>query len=76
MASYQKSQKKRDLEHEIKNTLAVIKVFAQILKKRLGKVADKKSLSYIAKIDAQVDKLTKIVQRDSGQTRITQREKA
>jgi len=51
------------ISHEIKNTLAVIKVFTQILEKRLRNTEDKKSLSYLTKIDNQIDKLTEFLKK-------------
>lgn len=47
--------------HELKNSLAGIKAFAQILTKRVEKKGDVTSTLYLSKIDAQVNKLTKII---------------
>ncbi|EKD64479.1 MAG: hypothetical protein ACD_50C00377G0005 [uncultured bacterium] len=49
--------------HRIRNALAVIKAYGQILAKRLGKSKDKNSLSYLAKIDKEVNKVAKLIRK-------------
>lgn len=47
--------------HEFKTPLASIKIFTQILQKQLKDAGNEKNLHYLAKIDQQINKLTKMV---------------
>jgi len=47
--------------HELKTPLATLKVYAQILERRLTKSGDDRNTYFFSKIDIQIDKLTKLV---------------
>lgn len=63
MAKFLISKKKESIVHEVKNTLAVIKAYTQVLQKRLGNTLDRKSLSYLAKIDNHINKVTELLKK-------------
>jgi PAS domain S-box-containing protein len=56
-------EKEKDifLGHELKNPLATIKGFSQLLIKKLEKRGDVETVSYLKKIDKKVNHLTKII---------------
>ena len=47
--------------HELKTPITSLKGFAYVLRRRLSKHGDEQSLHYLGRIDAQLDKLTKLV---------------
>src|SRR5579885_2229939 len=49
------------VSHELRTPVTSIKVFAQILYKRFTKAGDHQNADLLAKMDAQIDKLTKLI---------------
>src|SRR5262249_6206841 len=47
--------------HELKTPITSLKGFAYVLQRRLNKQGDEQSLRYLSRMDAQLDKLTKLV---------------
>lgn len=47
--------------HELKTPITSLKGFTNVLQRRLGKQGDAQSLYYLARMDAQLDKLTKLI---------------
>jgi PAS domain S-box-containing protein len=49
------------VSHELRTPLTSVKVFAQILHKRFTKAGDHQNADLLAKMDTQIDKLTKVI---------------
>jgi PAS domain S-box-containing protein len=47
--------------HELKTPITALKGFTNVLQRRLSKQGDAQSLYYLARMDAQLDKLTKLI---------------
>ena len=47
--------------HEIKTPVTSLKGFTNLFQRRMAKQADEKALHYLARMDAQLDKLTKLI---------------
>jgi PAS domain S-box-containing protein len=63
--SYEEKQRKDEFismaSHELKTPVTSLKGFTQILQRRLLKQGDDQALHYVARMDAQINRLTKLV---------------
>jgi PAS domain S-box-containing protein len=63
--TYEEKQRKDEFismaSHELKTPVTSLKGFAQVLQRRLQKQGDEQGLHYIARMDAQLSRLTKLV---------------